>query len=102
MQVATTDPVKAATIDLAEEATTDPMGAARVIWTARLRTGRVADNRANASRAFKAAALIASVAAEVDPVATASVAAGDLAAVALAALAVEDSAGLAVAGDDEN
>jgi hypothetical protein len=73
-----------------------------VIWTARLRTGRVVIFRASGSRAFRAAALIALVAVEVDLVATASVAAGDLAAVALAALVVEDSAGFAVAGDDEN
>ncbi len=35
-----------------------------VIWTARLRTGRVVTLRASGSRAFRAAALIASVAAE--------------------------------------
>ena len=35
-----------------------------VIWTARLRTGRVVTFRASGSRAFKAAALIASVAVE--------------------------------------
>ena len=32
-----------------------------VIWTAKLRTGRVADNRANASRIFNAADLVATV-----------------------------------------
>ena len=75
-----------------------------VIWTARLRTGRVVIFQASGSRAFRAAALIASAAAEedlaviaavavVDLAVTVSVAAGDLAAVALAAL--ED---LAVAG----
>ena len=37
-----------------------------VIWTARLKTGRVATFRASASRAFRAVALIASVAAGVD------------------------------------
>ena len=84
-----------------EETTIDP-AAAPMIWIARLRTGRVVIFRASGSRAFRAAALIDLVAVEVDPVATASVAAGDLAAVALAALVVEDSAGLAVAGDDEN
>jgi hypothetical protein len=104
-------PVRAATADLTKMALTDlevastaPVAAGLVIWTARPRTDPAVDNQANASRAFKAAALIAPVAVEVEvaPVATASVAAGDLAAVALAALVVEDSAGLAVAGDDEN
>src|SRR5438094_3080811 len=51
-----TDPAEAGPIDQVEEITIDP-AAAQVIWTARLRTGRVADNRANASRVFKAAAL---------------------------------------------
>ena len=84
-----------------------------VIWTARLRTGRVVTFRASVSRAFRAAALIVSVAAEdlavidlaaavVDLVAIASVAVEDLAAVALAALVVGRSAGFAVAGGDEN
>jgi hypothetical protein len=83
-----------------------------VIWTARLRTDRVAIFQASGSRAFRAAALIASVAVEDSAVIAsaaavveasaviASVAAGDLGAVALAAL--ED---LAVAGsgaDAEN
>jgi hypothetical protein len=85
-----------------------------VIWTARLKTGRVVIFRASVSRAFRAAALIvsvavvdspviASVAAVVDladSVVIASVAAGDLEAVDLAALA-----DLAVAGSgagDEN
>ena len=36
-----------------------------MIWTARLRTGRVVIFRASVSRAFRAGALIASVAAEV-------------------------------------
>ena len=55
--------------------------AALVIWTARLRTGRVVTFRANGSRAFKAAGSIAPVAAEdlavaaIDSVAVASVAA---------------------------
>ena len=55
-----------------------------VIWTARLRIGRVMTFRASVSRAFRAAALIASVAA------------ADLGAAALAALVdlvVEDFAG---------
>ena len=73
-----------------------------VIWTARLRTGRVVIFRASGSRAFRAAALIDLVAVEVDSVATASVGAGDLEAVALAALVVVDPAGFAAAGDDEN
>ena len=70
-----------------EEITIDP-AAARVIWTARLRTGRVADNRANASRVFKAAALIDPVAAEDSAV---------IASVVVAALAAEDLADLAAA-----
>jgi hypothetical protein len=73
-----------------------------VIWTARLRTGRVVIFRASGSKAFRAAALIDLVAVEVDSVATASVAAGDLGAVALAALVVVDPAGFAAAGEDEN
>src|SRR4029077_991132 len=79
-----------------------------VIWTARLRTGRVVIFQASGSRAFRAAALIPSAAAVedsavivlavavvdlADSAVIASVAAGDLGAVALAAL--ED---LAVAG----
>ena len=71
-----------------------------VIWTARLRTGRVVILRASGSRAFRAAASIALVAADGDLAAVialvwrirwsaviASVAAGDLAAAALAGLA---------------
>ncbi|CEF49430.1 unnamed protein product [uncultured bacterium] len=67
-----------------------------VIWTARLKTGRVVTFRASVSRAFKAAALIdlevvgdlgvIALAVEVDLAAIASVAAGDSGAVALAAL----------------
>ena len=69
-----------------------------VIWTARLRTGRVVTFRASVSRAFRAAALIASAAgadsaviaaaAAVDlgSAVIASVVAGDLAAAGLAAL----------------
>jgi hypothetical protein len=66
-----------------------------VIWTVRLRTGRVVTFQASASRAFKAAALI-------DLVAEDSVAAViDLAAAGLAGLA--DSAAVAGSGaDDEN
>ena len=71
-----------------------------MIWTARLRTGRVVIFRASGSRAFRAVALIASVAAvdladsaviaaavEVDLAVIDLVAAGDLGAVALAASA---------------
>jgi hypothetical protein len=93
-----TDPTAAGPIDQVEETTIDP-GAALVIWTARLRTGRVADNRANASRVFKAAALI-------DPVAAADSAV--IASAVVAALAEEDLADLAAAvaassgaGDDK-
>ena len=74
-----------------------------MIWTARLRTGHVVILRASGSRAFRAAALIASVAVAVDLVGVvielvaedsvvaviASVAAGDLQAAALAALGAE-------------
>jgi hypothetical protein len=73
-----------------------------VIWTARLRTGRVVIFRASGSKAFRAAALIDLVAVEVDSVATAWVVTGDLGAVALAALVVVDPAGFVAAGDDEN
>ena len=81
-----------------------------MIWTARLRTGRVVIFQASGSRAFRAAAsvVIAAVAvvdlaviasvAVVDLAVIASVAAGDLGAVALAALEA-----LAVAGGaDDN
>ena len=59
-----------------------------MIWTARLRTGRVVTFRASGSRAFRAAALIASVAVE-DSAVTALVA-GDL-----AAAVIDLAAGLA-------
>ena len=86
-----TDPAEAGPIDQVEEATIDP-AAALVIWTARLRTGRVVIFRANASKAFRAAALIASPVAEhsaviavvADLAVIALVAAADLGAVALA------------------
>jgi hypothetical protein len=71
---------EAVSIDPAVEA--DPM-----IWIARLRTARVVTFRASGSKAFRAAALIDPVAAEVDLAATASVVAGDLEAVDLGALA---------------
>jgi hypothetical protein len=57
-----------------------------MIWTVRLRTGRVVTFRASASRAFRAAALIDLVAA-VDLAVIASAAAEALAAVDSAALA---------------
>jgi hypothetical protein len=78
------------------------------IWTARLRTDHVAIFQASDSRAFSAAALIASVAA-VDSAVIASAVAVDLEAVALgdsAGSAVEDLAVFAAAADsgadDEN
>ena len=66
-----------------------------VIWTARLRTGRVVIFLASGSRAFRAAASIAAAVVE-DSAVIASVAAEDLGAVALAALA-----GSAVAGSGD-
>jgi hypothetical protein len=93
-----TDPAQAGPIDQVEETTIDP-GAALVIWTARLRTGRVADNRANASRVFKAAALIDPVAAE-DSAVIASVVVAALAEEGLADLAAAVAAGSG-AGDDK-
>jgi hypothetical protein len=85
-----------------------------VIWTARLRIGRVVIFQASDSRAFRAAALIASAAAVADSAVIvlaavvdladsaviASVAAGDLGAVALAAL--EDSAAVDSGAGAEN
>ena len=81
------------------------MEAAPVIWTARLRTGRVVTFLANVSRAFRAGALIALVAAEDLAVIAAAVV--DLAAVIglVAAEDLADSAVAAVAGsgaDAEN
>jgi hypothetical protein len=78
-----------------------------VIWTARLRTGRVVIFQASGSRAFRAAALIAAAVA-VDLAVIASVvedsvaAVIDLAAVGLAGLAGSAAADFAVADDDEN
>jgi hypothetical protein len=95
-----TDPAEAGPIDQVEEITIDP-AAALVIWTARLRTGRVADNRANVSRVFKAAALIDPVAAEDSATAViASVVAEDLEEEDLADLAEAAAAGSEAA--DEN
>ena len=92
-----------------------------VIWTARLKTGRVVIFRASGSRAFRAAALIASVAVEdsedsaviaaavavdlADSAVIALVAAGDLGVAGLAASAAVAGFAAAVAGsgaDDEN
>jgi hypothetical protein len=72
-----------------------------VIWTARLRTGRVVIFRASASRAFRAAALIDLEAVEdlgvIDLVAGDSVAGG----IALAAAALAGLAGSAAAAGSE-
>jgi hypothetical protein len=78
-----------------------------VIWTARLRTGRVVTFLASVSRAFKAAALIDLEAAEdlgvIDLVAGDSVAAViDLAAAALAGLAGSAAAAGGLGADDDN
>jgi hypothetical protein len=56
LEVASTDPVAVASAS--------PLVAALVIWTAKLRTGGVADSKANSSRTFNAAALIDLVVAE--------------------------------------
>jgi hypothetical protein len=76
-----------------------------VIWTAKLRIGRVANFRASASKAFRAAALIDSVAVEhsagIDSVARDLVAAViGLAAAALAGLAGSAAADFAAAAAD--
>jgi hypothetical protein len=79
-----------------------------VIWTVRLRTGRVVTFRASVSKDFRAADLIAPVAAGDSVVVIASVAARDLVAVDLAGSAdsvAEDFAAAAAAGSevgDEN
>jgi hypothetical protein len=88
------DPAAGAASTVREEAVSigPAVEADPVIWTARLRTDRAVIFQASGSRAFRAAALIASAAAE-DLAVIAAVAVVDLAAVALAAL--ED---LAVAG----
>ena len=94
-----TEPAAGVAPTVQEEAVSiDPaVEADSVIWTARLRTGRVATFRASASRAFRAVALIASVAAGVDLAAVIDlVVAGDLAAAGLAASAVAGSG----AGDE--
>jgi hypothetical protein len=83
-------------IDLAVEAAPTVQGEAvsigpaveadSVIWTAKLRTGRVVTFLASVSKDFRAAALIAPVAA-VDSVVVIASVAGDLVAVGLAVLA---------------
>ena len=113
---------RVAMIELATRAASNVQGQAALIvqvmevdsaiWTARLRTGRVAILRASVSRALRAAALIALVAAEPSAViasvavvdlmaATASVAAEDLVAVALVALAEAAVEDFAEAADSE-
>ena len=81
-----------------------------MIWTARLRIGRVVIFQANGSRAFKAAALIDLVAVA-DSAAIALVAEVDLAEVGIALVAadlgaladsVAEVADFGAAGDDEN
>ncbi len=88
------------------------MEADPVIWTVKLRTGRVVTLLANVSRAFRAVALIALVAAEDSALTVAaavvdladsgaviaSVEAGDLGAAALAGSAAVAGSGV----DDEN
>ena len=66
MRAATADLAKVALTDLEAVSTapvavasTSPVVAVLVIWTAKLKTGGVADNRANASRTFNAGDLIA-------------------------------------------
>ena len=60
------EPVAAAAWTVQGEAVSigPAVAAALVIWTARLKTGRAVTFRASGSRAFRAAALIASVAVE--------------------------------------
>ena len=83
-----------------------------VIWTVKLKTGRAVILRASDSKAFKAAVLIALVAAEASAViasvlmvdlgaVTASVAAVDSVAVALGALAAEEEGDFAAAEASE-
>jgi len=98
--------MQVATIALAQATRTDPkvaltapVAAALAIWIARLRIDRAADNRANVSRAFKAAALIASVAEE-DSAVT-DLVAEDLVA-GVIALAAEDLADLAEAAEEDS
>jgi hypothetical protein len=104
----------ASTGPVVEVGSIDPaVEADSVIWTARPRTGRVVTFRASVSKAFRAAALIASVAVEdsaviaaaavvdlADAVVIASVVEADLAAAGLAGLA--DLAAADSGVDDEN
>ena len=102
-RVVLTDPAEAGPIDQVEETTIDP-AAVLVMWTAKLRTGPEVDNPANASRVFKAVALIDPVAAEgsavIASVVVAALVAEDLA--DLAAAAVADSAAAGSEAVDEN
>ena len=74
------------------------VGADPVIWTASLRTGRVVTFRASGSRAFRVAALIASVAAGVDLAAVIDSAVEDSAAAVIASAAEADLAAAADLG----
>ena len=95
-QTATIDPVRAALTALGE-------ATGLVIWTARLRTGRVAIFQASASRVFKAAALTEAVmAADSAVIASAEEVTVDLVGIASADLVVEGAAVFAAAAGDEN
>jgi len=73
VQVVTIDPARAAITDQAAAASTDLVVAPKCkTWIVRPRIDSVADKRANASKTFNAAAVIASVVAE-DSAAVASV-----------------------------
>jgi hypothetical protein len=85
-RAASTDQGQAASIVLAMQGDSG-------IWTVKLKTGRGVILQASASKAFKAAVLIASVAVVDLAAATASVVAADLGAVALADSAVVVAAG---------
>jgi hypothetical protein len=92
--VALTDLERVSTAPVAV-ASASPLAAALVIWTAKLRTGRVAGNRANSSRTFNVAALIDLVVAE-DLVASIAPGVADS---AVAASGVVDLAVFAAAAD---
>ena len=109
MRAATADLAKVALTAL-EAVSTDPVAvasaspaaAALVIWTAKLRTGGVADNRANSSRTFNVAALIDLVVAE-DLVALIAPGVADSAAAASGVVDLAVFAAAADSGvDDEN
>jgi len=99
--------VQVAPTDLAKVPLTAPVEAALVIWTTKLRIDHVVIFQANGSRAFKAAGLIALVAAEASVVmvdlatVTASVAVVDSVAVALGALAAVEEEDFAAAEASE-